>query len=78
MKTNGNKFAKALSTSIMDRQKTYLREAQETLGYGPTDMAQMLETNFNTYKAWLYGNNPMPGIAHVALDCVLKNLPEKK
>lgn len=72
MDTKFNKLVEGMNRSQMEGQKKYLREAQEFFGRGPTEMAQMLGTNFNTYKAWLYGENPMPGIARVAIDCKMR------
>lgn len=53
-------------------QTKYLRDAQEFFGIGPAEMARKLGTNFNTYKAWLYGKNPMPGVARAAIDCMMR------
>ena len=55
----------------MNQHQQFLHDAQEQLGIGPTEMARRLETNWNTYKAWLYGNNPMPGVAKIAVKGLL-------
>jgi len=49
-------------------QRTYLESAQQTLEVGPVEMARLLDTNWNTYKSWLYERNPLPGIAKVAIE----------
>jgi len=54
-------------------QRKYLESAQRELKVGPADMARLLDTNFNTYKAWLYEQNPLPGVARTAIDCMLAN-----
>lgn len=55
------------------KSQLFLENAQETLGIGPVEMARLLDTNFNTYKAWLYGKNPMPGVTRVAIECLMAN-----
>ena len=75
-KDSGAKFVAALNLGLIEKQKAYLRECQELLGFGPTETARLIGVNFNTYKAWLYGKNPMPELANVALDCIIRNLPK--
>ncbi len=48
-------------------QRKYLEAAQKQLDVGPVQMARLLRTPFNTYKAWLYERNPLPGVATVAI-----------
>jgi hypothetical protein len=74
---SGEKFAAALNLGLMEKQKAYLQECQELLELGPTETARLIGTNFNTYKAWLYGKTPMPELANVALDCIIRNLPSR-
>jgi hypothetical protein len=64
-------------TIARDAQKRFLTESQQLLGLGPTAMAEALDTNWNTYKAWLYGINPMPGAAAVAIRLMLEKKAEK-
>ena len=49
-------------------QRNFLEAAQKRLEVGPTDMARLLDTPFNTYKAWLYERNPLPGAARIAVN----------
>jgi len=53
-------------------QRKYLENAQQTLEVGPVQMARLLDTNWNTYKSWLYEVNPMPPVARVAIDLIIK------
>lgn len=73
---HGKNFAAALNRAFVEKQKIYLQEAQGVLDCGPTEMARALGTNYNTYKAWLYGVNPLPGVARVAIDCLIRNRPK--
>ena len=69
------KFVDSLRAGAIEEQKAYLRETQELFDRGPAEMARMLGTNYNTYKAWLYGVNAMPGVVRVAIDCLIRNRP---
>ena len=55
----------------------FLRDAQQLLGVPATEMARQLDTSWNTYKAWLYGKNPLPGVARVAVKMLLEKYGEK-
>lgn len=72
-KDPGKAFADALNKArnLKENQRAYLEHAQEKMDVGPKEMAHILDTNFNTYKAWLYENNPLPGVVRVAIDCLL-------
>ena len=52
-------------------QRKYLQNAQTKLGVGPTQMARLLDTPWDTYKAWLYERNPLPGVAKVAIELLI-------
>ena len=65
------RYVESLRGNLMKKQRAYLEGAQAAYELGPKGMADMLGVNFNTYKAWLYGVNPMPAIATVAIDCLL-------
>jgi hypothetical protein len=54
-------------------QRKYLERAQKKLNVGPVEMARLLDTPWNTYKAWLYEQNPMPPVAKVAIDLFIKD-----
>lgn len=56
----------------MEKQRQFLEKSQNKLGVGPVEMARLLETNFNTYKAWLYEINPMPGAVKIAIECLIR------
>ncbi len=49
-------------------QRKYLKAAEKSLGVGPVEMARLLDTPYNTYKAWKSERNVMPGAAYVAID----------
>lgn len=66
------KFALSNGQKPMNQRK-YLETAQKQLHVGPVEMARLLDTSFNTYKAWLYEKNPLPGAAKAAIDCMLSN-----
>lgn len=69
-------LADNLNAYLFKQQREYLEDAQKTFGFGPKQMAAVLEVNYNTYKAWLYGKNPMPNVVRVALNCLMRNKPE--
>ena len=48
-------------------QTKYLKTAEKSLGVGPVEMARLLDTPYNTYKAWKSNRNVMPGAARVAI-----------
>ena len=48
-------------------QRKYLTKSEKSLGIGPVEMARLLETPYNTYKAWKSGRNKLPGVAKVAI-----------
>ena len=50
----------------------YLKRAQDQLGVGPVEMARLLDTNWNTYKAWLYDINRLPGDVRVAIELLIQ------
>lgn len=70
-----SRFSESLREGLMASQKEYLQDAQETLGLSVTEMASLLATPLDTYKSWLYGRNPLPGIARAAIDCLVRNRP---
>ena len=53
-------------------QRKYLEAAEKSLGVGPVEMAQLLETSYNTYKAWKSDRNKLPGSARVAIKLLKK------
>ncbi len=53
-------------------QCNYLISAEKKLGVGPVEMARLLDTPYNTYKAWKSERNVMPGAAYVAIDLLTK------
>jgi hypothetical protein len=53
-------------------QRRYLERAERKLEVGPVDMARLLDTSWNTYKAWKSERNPMPSVARVAIDALIK------
>jgi len=53
-------------------QRKYLEQAQKRLGVGPVQMARLLNTKWDTYKAWLYEVNPLPPVARIAIDLLIK------
>ena len=53
-------------------QRNYLESSQHQLKVGPVAMARLLDTNWNTYKSWLYEINPLPPVARVAIDLLIK------
>ena len=48
-------------------QTEYLTQSEKSLGVGPVEMARLLDTPYNTYKAWKSNRNVMPGAARVAI-----------
>ena len=54
-------------TKWQEHQFKYLSNAEKSLGVGPVEMARLLDTPYNTYKAWKSGRNVMPGVAKVAI-----------
>ena len=56
----------------MKSQRKYLERAQRKLNLGPVELARALDTNWNTYKAWLYERNPLPGAAKVAIELLIE------
>ncbi len=60
------------------KQRKYLERAQKKLKVGPVEMAQLLDTNWSTYKAWLYERNPLPGVAKVAIELLLEKTKAKR
>lgn len=50
------------------KQRQYLQAAQIKLEVGPVEMARLLDTPWDTYKAWLYERNPLPGVAKMAIE----------
>ena len=56
----------------MKSQREYLERAQRKLNLGPVELARALDTNWNTYKAWLYERNPLPGVAKVAINLLIE------
>jgi len=48
-------------------QTKYLSQSEKSLGVGPVEMARLLDTPYNTYKAWKSGRNKLPGVAKVAI-----------
>jgi len=40
-------------------------------------MARLLDTKWGTYKSWLYEVNPLPGVARVAIDSLIKIKSQK-
>ncbi len=53
-------------------QRKYLKAAEKKLRVGPVEMARLLDTPYNTYKAWKSGRNVMPGAAYVAIKLLTK------
>jgi len=53
-------------------QHKYLSSAEKSLEVGPVEMARLLDTPYNTYKAWKSGRNVMPGIAYTAINLLIK------
>lgn len=56
----------------MTKQRKYLESAEKKLDVGPVEMAQILDTPWNTYKAWKSGRNPMPGVAKIAIELLIR------
>jgi len=53
-------------------QRLYLSQSEKFLEVGPVEMAQLLNTPYNTYKAWKSGRNKIPGVARIAIDLLIK------
>ena len=53
-------------------QHKYLKAAEKSLGVGPVELARLLDTPYNTYKAWKSERNIMPGAAYVAIDLLIE------
>ena len=58
-------------TALGMMQTEYLIQAEKSLGVGPVEMARLLNTNYNTYKAWKNGRNKMPGVAYKAIELLI-------
>jgi DNA-binding transcriptional regulator YiaG len=52
-------------------QHKYLSQSEKSLGVGPVEMARLLDTPYNTYKAWKSGRNKLPGAAIVAINIII-------
>ena len=52
-------------------QSNYLAQSEKSLEVGPIEMARLLDTSYNTYKAWKSGRNKLPGVAKVAIDLLI-------
>ena len=52
-------------------QRKHLKYAEKSLNVGPTEMARLLHTPYNTYKAWKSGRNKLPGVAYVAIKLLI-------
>lgn len=48
-------------------QREFLENAEQCLRVGPVGMALLLDTPWNTYKAWKSERNRLPGVAKVAI-----------
>ncbi len=48
-------------------QHKYLKAAEQSLGVGPVELARLLDTPYDTYKAWKSGRNKLPGAVKVAI-----------
>lgn len=60
-------------------QTQTLNNFEKLLGVGPVDASRLLNTNYNTYKAWKSERNTMPGVAHIAISyLILHHLEERK
>ncbi len=59
-------------------QRDFLTKAQAALDLSAPEMAAALETPFNTYRAWLYGRNPMPGVVAVAVRLLMEKKSKKE
>ena len=53
-------------------QSEHLKQAEKSLGIGPVEMARLLNTPYNTYKAWKSGRNKLPGVVYVAIDLLMQ------
>lgn len=67
----GRKRTAWLGTRVPS-QRQYLTKSERKLEVGPVDMARLLDTNWNTYKAWKAEKNPLPGVARVAIDALIR------
>ena len=57
-------------------QCKYLKTAEKKLEVGPVELARLLDTPYNTYKAWKSGRNVMPGAAYVAINLLLERVQD--
>ena len=59
-------------------QRKYLLSTEKSLGVGPVELARLLDTPYNTYKAWKSGRNVMPGAAYVAINLLLERAQDRR
>jgi len=58
----------------MTPQRKAIDDAQFELGLTMEGLAEALDTNLQTLKAWKYERNKMPGTAYIAIKHLIEQL----